>query len=154
MIFGGGQERNMRSGTENIYGIAGIAKAFEIAYRDMTETRNYLNDLKLYMISELKKNIAGIKFNGECETAGLPNVVSASFPENEKAEMLQMNLDIAGIAVSGGSACASGTSKGSYVLNAIDPNNTHPTIRFSFSKFNTKNEIDKCVSVVSKVLQR
>ncbi len=153
MIFGGGQERNMRSGTENIYGIAGIAKAFEIAYRDMTKTHEYVSGLKQYMISELKENISEIQFNGECETAGLPNVVSVSFPENEKAEMLQMNLDIAGIAASGGSACASGTSKASHVLKAIDPDNTHPTIRFSFSKFNTKNEIDKCTSIISKVLQ-
>ena len=154
MIFGGGQEQNMRSGTENIYGIAGMAKAFEIAYHDMKKTQNYLNGLKLYMISELKKNISYIKFNGECETAGLPNIINASFPDNEKAEMLMMNLDISGIAVSGGSACASGTTKASHVLNAIDPDNTHPTIRFSFSKFNTKDEIDKCVSVILKVLQR
>jgi len=154
MIFGGGQEQNMRSGTENIYGIAGMAKAFEIAYHDMKKTQNYLNGLKLYMISELKKNISNIKFNGECETAGLPNIINASFPDNEKAEMLMMNLDISGIAVSGGSACASGTTKASHVLNAIDPDNTHPTIRFSFSKFNTKDEIDKCVSVILKVLQR
>jgi len=153
MIFGGGQERNMRSGTENIYGIAGMAKAFEVAYRDMKKTHDYLSGLKLYMISELKKNFSGIKFNGECETAGLPNIVNVSFPENEKAEMLQMNLDIEGIAVSGGSACASGTTKASHVLGAIDPGNAHPTIRFSFSKFNTKNEIDKCVSVMVKVLQ-
>ena len=153
MIFGGGQERNMRSGTENIHGIAGMAKAFEVAYRDIKKTQDYITGLKLYMLSELKKNILGIKFNGECETAGLPNIVNVSFPENEKAEMLQMNLDIEGIAVSGGSACVSGTSKGSHVLSAIDPDNIHPTIRFSFSKFNTKDEIDKCISVVSKVLQ-
>lgn len=153
MIFGGGQERNMRSGTENIHGIAGTAKAFDIAYRDMKKTQDYITGLKLYVISELKKNISEIKFNGECETTGLPNIVSASFPENEKAEMLQMNLDIEEIAVSGGSACASGTSNTSHVLKAIDPDNTHPTIRFSFSKFNTKDEIDKCVSVMSKVLQ-
>ena len=72
MIFGGGQERNMRSGTENIIGIAGMAKAFEVAYRDMKKNLDYLNELKLYMISELKKNISRIKFNGECQTAGLP----------------------------------------------------------------------------------
>ncbi|MBI9039613.1 MAG: cysteine desulfurase [Bacteroidales bacterium] len=154
IIFGGGQERNMRSGTENIYGITGMAKAFEIAYREMKKTQDYLNNLKLYMISELKKNISSIKFNGECETVGLPNIISASFPENEKAEMLLMNLDISGVAVSGGSACTSGTSKASHVLNAIDPNNNDPTIRFSFSKFNTKDEIDKCVSVMVKVLQK
>ena len=83
-----------------------------------------------------------------------PNVINVSFPENEKAEMLQMNLDISEIAVSGGSACASGTSKASHVLEAIDHENIDPTLRFSFSKFNTKDEIDKCISVILKVLRR
>lgn len=149
MIYGGSQERNMRGGTENVYGIAGLAKALEIAYKEMPEHQKYIQGLKSYMMDELRKNIPGVEFNGETDPEkSLYTVLNVSFPEMEMAEMLLFSLDIAGISVSGGSACSSGTNIGSHVLNAIHANPDRPAVRFSFSKYNTKEEIDYAVTKV------
>jgi cysteine desulfurase len=146
MIFGGSQERNMRGGTENVYGIAGLAKALEIAYAEMDEHHEYIQGLKSYMMQELVKNIPGIEFNGETDPEkSLYTVLNVSFPEMEMAEMLLFSLDISGISASGGSACSSGTNIGSHVLNGIQANPNRPAVRFSFSKFNTREEIDYVV---------
>ncbi|MCF8452396.1 MAG: cysteine desulfurase [Pedobacter sp.] len=146
MIFGGSQERNMRGGTENVYGIAGLAKALEIAYAEMDEHHEYIQGLKSYMMQELVKNIPGIEFNGETDLdKSLYTVLNVSFPEMEMAEMLLFSLDIAGISASGGSACSSGTNIGSHVLNGIQANPNRPAVRFSFSKYNTMEEIDYVV---------
>ena len=146
MIFGGSQERNMRGGTENVYGIAGLAKALEIAYAEMDEHHKYIQGLKSYMMQELVKNIPGIEFNGETDPEkSLYTVLNVSFPEMDMAEMLLFSLDIAGISASGGSACSSGTNIGSHVLNGIQANPNRPAVRFSFSKFNTREEIDYVV---------
>ncbi|HQS06943.1 MAG TPA: cysteine desulfurase family protein, partial [Daejeonella sp.] len=127
MIFGGSQERNMRGGTENVYGIAGLAKALEIAYAEMDEHHEYIQGLKSYMMQELVKNIPGIEFNGETDPdKSLYTVLNVSFPEMEMAEMLLFSLDIAGISASGGSACSSGTNIGSHVLNGIQANPNRP----------------------------
>jgi cysteine desulfurase len=150
-IYGGAQERNMRGGTENLYGIVGLAKALELAYGKMDEHSQYIQSLKTYMIAQLKENIAGVGFNGETdEDNSLYTVLNVAFPDTEMADMLLFNLDIAGISASGGSACSSGTDIGSHVLTAIGASTTRPSVRFSFSKYNTKEEIDY---VVAKVRQ-
>jgi len=152
MIFGGSQERNMRGGTENVYGIIGLAKSLEIAYEEIEEHHEYIQGLKTYMIEELLKNIPGIEFNGETTSAkSLYTVLNVSFPEMEMAEMLLFSLDIAGISASGGSACSSGTNIGSHVLNGIHANPDRPAVRFSFSKFNTREEIDYVVGKVKEL---
>jgi cysteine desulfurase len=146
-IYGGAQERNMRGGTENIYGIVGMAKALEMAYANMDEHHNHIQDLKSYMISQLKQNIADIEFNGETDAdKSLYTVLNVSFPCSDLADMLLFNLDIAGISASGGSACSSGTDIGSHVLTAIGGDPTRPSVRFSFSKYNTKEEVDYTVA--------
>lgn len=144
-ITGGAQERNMRGGTENVYGIVGLAKALEIAYRDLEEDTLKISGLKKYMSEKLLNEIPGISFNGDITDGNLYTVLNVSFPPCEGSEMLLFNLDIAGIAVSGGSACSSGSEIGSHVLRAMKTDPERAAVRFSFSKFNTKEEIDFCV---------
>lgn len=152
LIYGGSQERNMRGGTENIYGIAGLAKAMEIAYAEIGQHQQYIQGLKSYMIDELRAKVPGISFNGEIDPdKSLYTVLNVSFPEMESADMLLFNLDIAGISASGGSACSSGTDIGSHVLGAIGANPARPSVRFSFSKYNTKEEVDYAVTKVSEL---
>jgi cysteine desulfurase len=152
MIFGGSQERNMRGGTENVYGIIGLAKSLEIAYEKMDEHQEYIQELKSYMMKHLKENIPGIEFNGEIDPKkSLYTVLNVSFPAMEMAEMLLFSLDIAGISASGGSACSSGSNIGSHVLNAIHANPDRPAVRFSFSKYNTKEEVDFVVEKVKEI---
>lgn len=151
-IFGGAQERNMRAGTENLYGIVGFAKALELAMANNEKDSAYIQSLKTYMIESLKKNINGVSFNGDYEGSSLYTVLSVAFPKSEKSEMILFNLDINNICVSGGSACSSGTDVGSHVIRAIDNNPQKVTVRFSFSKHNTKEEVDKVVETLKKVL--
>ena len=152
MIFGGSQERNMRGGTENVYGIIGLAKSLEIAYGKMEQHHEYIQGLKTYMMEELVKHVPGIEFNGETTPdKSLYTVLNVSFPEMEMAEMLLFSLDIAGISASGGSACSSGTNIGSHVLNGIHANPDRPAVRFSFSKLNTREEIDYVVGKVKEL---
>jgi cysteine desulfurase len=141
-IHGGAQERNMRGGTENVYGIVGLAKALELACRDMDLHKTHILELKSYMIQQLKDAIEGVEFNGTSAEDGLYTVLSVKFPKHKNAEMLLFNLDIAGIAASGGSACSSGSEQGSHVLRGINAADGRPSVRFSFSKYNTKAEID------------
>ncbi|HOS47255.1 MAG TPA: cysteine desulfurase family protein [Bacteroidia bacterium] len=141
-ITGGAQERNMRGGTENVYGIIGLAKALEIAYNDMQEDVDHIKGLKNYMAEQLVNDIPGVRFNGDISDNSLYTVLNVSFPPTENAEMLLFNLDIAGIACSAGSACSSGSDIGSHVLRGIKADMTRPSIRFSFCRFNTKEEID------------
>ncbi|MBV8388710.1 MAG: cysteine desulfurase [Mucilaginibacter sp.] len=151
-IYGGSQERNMRGGTENVYGIVGLAKALEIAYANMDEHQNQIQSLKSYMIDQLKENIPGIGFNGEIDpTKSLYTVLNVSFPCNDMADMMLFNLDIAGISASGGSACSSGSDIGSHVLTAIGGDPNRPAVRFSFSKYNTKEEVDYTVSKLKEL---
>jgi cysteine desulfurase len=144
LIHGGAQERNMRGGTENVYGIIGIAKALELAYQDMDAHQKNITALKKYMIEQLQQHIEGIEFNGrsaEIENS-LYTVLNVSFPPSEMSDMLLFNLDIQNISVSGGSACSSGSDIGSHVLRAIGFNKERAAIRFSFSRMNTKADID------------
>lgn len=151
MILGGAQERNMRGGTENVYGIAGLAKALELAYQDMDAHQFYIQSLKDYMKEKLKAAIPEIAFNGETEPSkSLYTVLNVCFPKMDMADMLLFNLDINGISASGGSACSSGSNIGSHVLTAIGADPSKPSVRFSFSKYNTIDEID---FVIEKLLQ-
>lgn len=146
-IYGGAQERNMRGGTENVYGIVGLAKALEICYTHMGEHRQYIQGLKDYMIAQLKENIHDITFNGDIAPENsLYTVLNVSFPCTDMADMLLFNLDISGISASGGSACSSGSDIGSHVLRAIGADAKRPCVRFSFCKNNTTQEIDFVVS--------
>jgi cysteine desulfurase len=151
-IHGGAQERNMRGGTENVYGIIGLAKALEIAYRDMAHHERHITELKGYMKQRLEAEIDGILFNGDSgNVAGsLYTVLNASLPESEDNDMLLFNLDINGISASGGSACSSGATKGSHVLGALYPNSKRGAVRFSFSRYTTKEEIDYTVQKLAE----
>lgn len=150
-INGGAQERNMRGGTENLYGIVGLSKALEICYNEMKEHQEHIMGLKDYMREQLIKNIPGMEFNGETShEKSLYTVLNCRFPNHPDAEMLLFNLDISGIAASGGSACSSGSNQGSHVLRGIGIDMTKPSVRFSFSKYNKKEEID---FVVNKLVE-
>jgi cysteine desulfurase len=144
LIHGGSQERNMRGGTENVYGIVGLAKALEIAYRDMEEHRQHITGLKQRMISRLQENLPGVSFNGNSANleGSLYTVLNVSLPATDDNDMLLFNLDINGISASGGSACSSGSSLGSHVLSAIKCDPNRGAVRFSFSKYNTAEEVD------------
>jgi cysteine desulfurase len=144
-IHGGSQERNMRAGTENVYGIVGFAKALELAMKRLEEDRHYINGLRLYMADVLKNEIPDVFFNGDAFGETLYTILSVSFPKSEKAEMLLFNLDINQICASGGSACTSGAQQGSHVIRAIYPDSDRTTVRFSFSRLNTRKEVDEVV---------
>ena len=153
-ILGGGQERNMRAGTENVAGIAGLAKAMEIAHRDQIKIREHVSGLKTRMVAGLKSRFKGVMFNGASETnqEALYAVLNVSFPENPKNEMLLFQLDLNGIAASGGSACGSGALVGSHVLNAMKSDPARTAVRFSFSKFNTAEEVDFTLHKLQEIL--
>ena len=152
-LFGGSQERNMRGGTENVYGIIGLAKALEIAYRDMDEHARYIQGLKSRMIEQLKANIPGVSFHGDSGNPdkSLYTVLNVCLPESEENNMLLFNLDLQGISASGGSACSSGATTGSHVLGALYPGSRRGAVRFSFSKYNTPEEIDLTVKKLSEL---
>ena len=151
-LHGGAQERNMRAGTENLYGIVGFAKALELATTGQEEDSAYIGTLKYYMYDELKKHIKGVAFNGDPLGSSLYTVLSVSFPKTEKSEMILFNLDINNICASGGSACTSGADQGSHVIRAINNNPNQVTVRFSFSKHNTKAEVDTVVKQLTSLV--
>ena len=151
IIHGGGQERNMRAGTENIYGIVGFAKALELADQQLEKDRAHILSLKLYMAEALQQQVPELLFNGDWNGESLYTVLNVSFPRNEKTEMLLMALDMQGICVSGGSACSSGADVGSHVIRALRSTPSVP-IRFSFSKYNTKEQIDEVLRVLAGLL--
>ena len=150
-IHGGGQERNMRAGTENIYGIVGFAKALEIAMQHHEVDHVQIASLKSYLKTSLEENIKGVVFNGDPEGESLYTVLSVGFPRTEKSDMLLFNLDIRNICVSGGSACSSGANQGSHVINALQlPEQS--TVRFSFSKYNTRQEVDAVIGTLKELV--
>lgn len=150
MIHGGGQERNMRAGTENLYGIVGFAKALELAMDNYEKDSKSIQSLKTYMIEQLQKEIPSVSFNGDYKGSSLYTVLNASFPVTEKSEMLLFNLDINNICVSGGSACSSGANQGSHVINAVSGDPNKVAVRFSFSKYNRKEEIDTVIARIKE----
>jgi cysteine desulfurase len=154
LLEGGSQERNMRAGTENVAGIVGLGKALELAGAALEEHRVHISGLKKYMLHRLQEEIAGVAFNGDISENGSNyKVLNVSIPPNQKAEMLLFNLDIAGIAASGGSACTSGSEKGSHVLEGIKADPNRRGVRFSFSKSNTVEEIDYVVATLKSLLE-
>ena len=154
LMHGGAQERNQRGGTENVYGMVGIAKALSVAYEEMAAHENHIKGLKSYFIQGLQNNFPGIEFNGlsgDLEKS-LYTVLNVRFPQVQDGDMLLFKLDIEKISASGGSACSSGTSVGSHVLTALNPNAEGAAVRFSFSKNNTREEIDRVLEVLSKII--
>jgi cysteine desulfurase len=152
-IYGGAQERNMRGGTENLYGIIGLAKALEVAYRDLEDHETHIRGLKNYMINRLNEVIPGVTYNGDVSDDSLYTVLNVSFPPSSVGEMLLFSLDINGIAVSGGSACSSGSDFGSHVLKALNADPKRANVRFSFSKYNTLEEINFTISKLQEIFQ-
>jgi cysteine desulfurase len=148
LVHGGSQERNMRAGTENLYGIVGFAKALEIATEKHQEDSNYIQSLKKYLHDQLVEKVPGVSFNGDPFGNSLYTLLSVNFPKNEKTEMILFNLDMHHICASGGSACSSGAQQGSHVINALNKGSEIVTIRFSFSKQNTKEEIDQVIAAL------
>ncbi|MBC7425576.1 MAG: cysteine desulfurase [Bacteroidia bacterium] len=153
LITGGSQERDLRGGTENIYGIVGMAKAFEICMRECETKSAQIQAVKTYMIECLKDQFPEIKFNGNPEEKSLYTVLNVAFPPSDLNEMLLFGFDLRGIAVSGGSACTSGSNKGSHVIRAIGKNLDHTPVRFSFGKYNTKEEVDYVLSQIQELLK-
>lgn len=153
VMHGGAQERNMRGGTENVYGIIGLAKALEICYREMEEHQAYITGLKSYMIDKLRAELPGVCFHGDSDnlTKSLYTVLNVSLPESDENEMVLFNLDLQGISASGGSACSSGATTGSHVLGALYPGSQRGAVRFSFSKYNTREEIDFTVEKLAEL---
>lgn len=155
-IQGGAQERNMRGGTENVYGIIGLAKAMEIAYRDMEEHTRHIQGLKDRMISKLKEQMEDVSFNGMSEYGdkSLYTVLNVSLPASDINEMLLFSLDINKVSVSGGSACSSGANTGSHVLRALGCDPERGSVRFSFSKYNTPEEVDYAAETLAKLYRK
>lgn len=151
-IDGGAQERNMRGGTENLYGIIGMAEALMRKHEHMDAQREHIADLQQYLADRLREIVPNIAFNGDPFGNGHYKILSAAFPATEKANMLLLNYDIAGISVSGGSACSSGADAGSHVLDALRPGDERTTIRFSLSHHNTREEVDQVVAQTAKIL--
>jgi cysteine desulfurase len=153
LVHGGSQERNMRAGTENLYGIVGFAKALELATEKHEEERAYIQSLKQYLHDQLIAKIPSVSFNGDPFGRSLYNLLSVNFPKNEKTEMILFNLDMHHVCASGGSACSSGAQQGSHVINALNKGSEIVTVRFSFSKHNTKAEIDQVVTALLTMLK-
>ncbi|MEZ4937374.1 MAG: cysteine desulfurase family protein [Crocinitomicaceae bacterium] len=155
MIHGGSQERGMRGGTENLYGIVGMAKALDLAYEDLEGHIKHVQGLKTYMIDKLKGMHNNFEFHGEIDPEkSLYTVLNICFPPINNSELLLLTLDLNGVACSGGSACTSGVNTGSHVLGGINAPTGRPNARFSFSRYTTKEEIDYALEQIQKVLDK
>jgi len=150
LLFGGGQERNMRAGTENLYGIVGLSKAIEIAHQTMEADTHHLKKIKNYCFEQIQSQMPQVTLNGTQGDQSLHTILNLNFSEYPKTDMLLMNLDIEGICASGGSACSSGVDAGSHVIEALNLGNS--SIRFSFSKFNQPTEVDYAMNTLNKLL--
>ncbi len=154
LIHGGAQERGLRGGTENIYGIVGIAKALELAYEDVAGHQNHVQGLKSYMIDQLNSIFDDVYIHGESNPEkSLYTVLNVCFPKTDKTGMLLFTLDLKGVACSGGSACSSGAAKGSHVLEGINADPNRPNVRFSFSRYTTKEEIDFALKMIKEAFE-
>jgi len=159
LIFGGEQERGLRAGTEAVHNIVGLEEALKLSYANLTEEREYISSLKTYFIEKLREEIPQVKFNGAC--SDLQNstytIINVCLPVSaEKAVLLLFQLDLHGIACSKGSACQSGSDKGSHVLSAFLPEEDlkKPSLRFSMSAYNTREEIDHVVDILKEFIQK
>ena len=154
LIHGGAQERGLRGGTENVYGIVGLAKALELAYSNIEAHQEHVQGLKSYMIKELKSIFEDVNFHGETQKdKSLYTVLNVCFPKNEKSGMLLFTLDLKGIACSGGSACSSGANKGSHVLEGIKADPSRPNVRFSFSRYTTMEEVKFAINAIKETFE-
>lgn len=153
LIFGGGQERNLRSGTENLASMAGFAKAAEMIYKNREQNYNKIADLKSYFINKLE-NINNIKINSPLSDGFSPYILSVSFI-GVRSEVLLHLLEEGGIYVSTGSACSSKNTKDSHVLKEIGlkDQEVKGTIRFSFNEYNTMEEVDYTMNILDKSLK-
>ncbi|TNE58974.1 MAG: cysteine desulfurase [Bacteroidetes bacterium] len=151
-IDGGAQERNMRGGTENIYGIVGLARALELATGEMEQRHRHILALRQHMQEQLAAHFDGISFLGDYDGTFLHKVLNVSFPPSPKNELLLLSLDIAGVSASGGSACSSGAEKASHVLEAIVADPERKSVRFSFSHYNTRDEVDFVIEQLCTIL--
>lgn len=155
LIHGGAQERGLRGGTENVYGIVGLAKAVELAYSHLEEHQAHVQGLKTYMIERLQSTLPGVTFHGEtAPEKSLYTVLNVCLPATAKSGMLLFTLDLKGVACSGGSACSSGAAKGSHVLEGIQADNSRPNARFSFSRYTTKEEIDFAIEQLEAIYEK
>ncbi|WP_083645866.1 cysteine desulfurase family protein [Christiangramia flava] len=158
LIFGGEQERGHRAGTEGVHNIVGLEEALKLAYANLEEERDYVLSLKAYFVEQLQQHINGVKFNGTCSDPekSTYTLINVCLPVSaEKALMLLFQLDLKGISCSKGSACQSGSDQGSHVLNAFlsEEDLKKPSLRFSFSRYNTKEEIDYVVKTLKDFIE-
>lgn len=153
-ITGGGQERGLRGGTENLYGIVGMAKALDLCYEELTEHMEHVSGLKQYMRSQLEALVPGIVFNGNSASEeSLYTVLNVTLPPHSNADMMLFLMDLEGVACSGGSACSSGAAKGSHVLDAIGAlRNGSASLRFSFSRFTKKEDVDFALAKLAQLI--
>ncbi|RZP07358.1 MAG: cysteine desulfurase [Flavobacteriales bacterium] len=157
-VIGGNQERGMRAGTESVHNICGLETAFIESYQNIITNNKHIQNLKTEFINQIKKLIPSIKFNGSCENNLLssPSIINVCLPiSKEKSVLLEFNLDMKGIACSRGSACQSGSQSGSHVLNSIlsKEDLDKPSLRFSFSKYNSSEEVVRVVSVLKDFVE-
>ena len=153
LITGGSQERKNRGGTENLYGIVGLGKAMEMAYENLTSHQKYIQGLKSFMKEELEKIDQRINFNGETSPEkSLYTVLNVCFPADVCNSMLLFSLDIHGIAASGGSACSSGSNQGSHVLAELPHQENCQSVRFSFSRFNTQEDVEFTIEKIRSII--
>lgn len=152
--FGGKQEREARTGTENVLGIVGLSKALELTDKRLKVSNDYITELKQYFISQIQSNLEGVTFNGNSGDMDKSSntILSMNFPMISDNELLLFQLDLQGVMISGGSACSSGSHSGSHVLNGLGIEGA--SIRFSLSKCNTKEEVDRVIEILKDVIKK
>lgn len=153
-VSGGAQERNMRAGTENVAGIAGMAKALEMASANMDVVQEKILMVRNFLLETLPREIEGLRFNGNPFGQAIHTILNVSLPEGIDADMLLPRLDLEGICVSTGSACSSGSNKPSHVLNALGVDQKIPNLRLSFSRYNTLDEAERLIEVLKKLCKK
>lgn len=151
-IDGGGQERKVRSGTENVASIIGLGKALEQAIEHLETRKTEIEAVRDYFIQELKANFPEVHINGDYAGAYLFTVLSVSFKTSTPVNMLLFKLDLKGISASGGSACNSGAVSESRVLATLGVPEGYHSVRFSFSHLNTKEEVDYTITQLKEII--
>ena len=152
LVRGGSQERNMRAGTENVYGIVGLGKAAELAYENLEAEREHLSSLKTHMAAQIKRLFPDVAFNGDYDGRSNCKVLNVAFRKAPETDMLLLKLDIAGICASGGSACSSGVDLGSHVIRALNAHTDERVhIRFSFSRYNTLTQVNEVLKKLAEI---
>ncbi len=156
-ITGGMQEKGLRAGTESVHNIVGMSEALKISTKNLKSEKEYISELKTYFISEIKRKVKNVKFNGLCEDLNKSTytLVNILLPiKREVGGLFMFKLDLKGIACSKGSACQSGSDAGSHVLSEIldEQDNKKVSLRFSFSIYNTKEELDFVIDQINDLI--